>query len=193
MVGFGSTYPTKVHHRGASIVSFRVDSRVIACKDGYANWYNRNQNNPNVLTGAIVGGPDENDNFADERDNYEQTEPATYNSGPLVGLLARFAGGSYKTSIPGSGKRIITFNDISSKRHAWLVVKGLTFWLVILWWPAVGSQGTVTKPIKPAPKPTPRPAPKPGPRKPPARSPSPKHVYPGECLLYKLLHMRVRS
>ncbi|KAK4844920.1 hypothetical protein QYF36_026059 [Acer negundo] len=48
---------------------------------------------PNLLTGAIVGGPDAYDNFADERDNYEQTEPATYNNAPLLGILARLHGG----------------------------------------------------------------------------------------------------
>ncbi|KAE8683849.1 Endoglucanase 6 [Hibiscus syriacus] len=38
-------------------------------------------------------GPDDYDNFADERDNYKQTEPATYNNAPLLGILARLAGG----------------------------------------------------------------------------------------------------
>ncbi|KAI7739206.1 hypothetical protein M8C21_005628 [Ambrosia artemisiifolia] len=48
---------------------------------------------PNLLTGAIVGGPDAYDNFADHRDNYEQTEPATYNNAPLLGVLSRLHGG----------------------------------------------------------------------------------------------------
>ncbi|CAL0330979.1 unnamed protein product [Lupinus luteus] len=37
----------------------------------------------------LLGGPDAYDNFADERSNYEQSEPATYNSAPLIGTLAR--------------------------------------------------------------------------------------------------------
>ena len=48
----------------------------------------------NILVGAIVGGPDHNDNFANARDNYEQTELATYNNGPMVGILARLQGGN---------------------------------------------------------------------------------------------------
>ncbi|KAK6137294.1 hypothetical protein DH2020_028966 [Rehmannia glutinosa] len=76
MVGYGNNYPRQVHHRASSIVSYKQ-------KGG----------DPNLLTGAIVGGPDAYDNFADQRDNYEQTEPATYNNAPLIGLLARLHAG----------------------------------------------------------------------------------------------------
>ncbi|GLJ38308.1 hypothetical protein SUGI_0780040 [Cryptomeria japonica] len=94
MVGYGSNYPSQVHHRASSIVSYKVDSSFVSCKGGYATWFSRKSSDPNVLVGAIVGGPDGNDNFADERDNYEQTEPATYNNGPLIGLLARLNRGA---------------------------------------------------------------------------------------------------
>ncbi|XAR70183.1 Cellulase [Bertholletia excelsa] len=90
MVGYGSNYPQQVHHRGSSIVSIKVDPSFVSCRGGYATWFSRKASDPNVLTGAIVGGPDAYDNFADERDNYEQTEPATYNNAPVLGLLARF-------------------------------------------------------------------------------------------------------
>ncbi|CAN1149603.1 Endoglucanase 11 [Linum perenne] len=56
---------------------------------GYDIWYKRKGPNPNVLVGALVGGPDENDVFRDERDNHEQTEACTYNTATLVGVLAR--------------------------------------------------------------------------------------------------------
>lgn len=94
MVGYGNNYPQQVHHRGSSIVSIKVDSSFVTCRGGYATWYSKKSSDPNLLTGAIVGGPDAYDNFADERDNYEQTEPATYNNAPLVGLLARLSGGN---------------------------------------------------------------------------------------------------
>ena len=55
--------------------------------------YSRKASDPNLLTGALVGGPDAYDNFADQRDNYEQTEPATYNNAPLIGVLARLHAG----------------------------------------------------------------------------------------------------
>lgn len=91
MVGYGTNYPKHVHHRGSSIVSIKDDPQFVSCRGGYAKWYGKKRGDPNTLVGAIVGGPDGYDNFADERDNYEQTEPTTYNNAPLLGLLARFA------------------------------------------------------------------------------------------------------
>ncbi|KAK1286532.1 Endoglucanase 6 [Acorus calamus] len=94
MVGYGSTYPQQVHHRASSIVSIKVNPSFVSCRGGYDMWYNRKASDPNLLEGALVGGPDAYDNFADERDNYEQTEPATYNNAPILGILARLSGGS---------------------------------------------------------------------------------------------------
>ncbi|KAM7257795.1 hypothetical protein ACFE04_013536 [Oxalis oulophora] len=93
MVGYGNNYPRQVHHRGASIISYKTDSNFVSCRGGYATWFSRKASDPNLLAGAVVGGPDAYDNFADERDNYEQTEPATYNNAPLLGILARLSGG----------------------------------------------------------------------------------------------------
>ncbi|KAH9323953.1 hypothetical protein KI387_018592, partial [Taxus chinensis] len=89
MVGYGSNYLSQVHHRTSSIVSYKDNPSFVSCKGGYATWFNHQGRDPNVLVGAIVGGPDRNDNFADERDNYEQTELATYNNAPMVGILAK--------------------------------------------------------------------------------------------------------
>ncbi|XP_074306111.1 endoglucanase 14-like [Silene latifolia] len=91
MVGFGWNYPQKVHHRAASIISLKVDKTPVGCKDGFTNWFNRNQSNPNVLVGAVVGGPDRNDNYVDSRTSYKMTEPGTAVSPGLVGMLARFS------------------------------------------------------------------------------------------------------
>jgi len=93
MVGYGATYPLQAHHRGASIVSIKADPAFVSCQGGYSSWYHRRGSNPNLLVGATVGGPDEYDNFADERDNYEQTEATTYNNAPMMGVLARLAAG----------------------------------------------------------------------------------------------------
>ncbi|XP_023636775.1 endoglucanase 19 isoform X2 [Capsella rubella] len=103
MVGYGNNYPRQVHHRGSSIVSFNVDQKFVTCRGGYATWYSRKGNDPNVLTGALVGGPDAYDNFADQRDNYEQTEPATYNNAPFLGVLARLISGptDFNQQLPG--------------------------------------------------------------------------------------------
>nr|ABR10607.1 endo-beta-1,4-glucanase [Mangifera indica] len=93
MVGYGNNYPRQVHHRASSIVSIKVDPSFVSCRGGYATWFSKKARDPNLLVGAIVGGPDAYDNFADQRDNYEQTEPATYNNAPLLGILARLNGG----------------------------------------------------------------------------------------------------
>lgn len=44
-----------------------------------------------VLYGAIVGGPDENDKYYDERDDYDQSEPALDTVAPMVGIASYFA------------------------------------------------------------------------------------------------------
>ncbi|KAJ0989335.1 hypothetical protein J5N97_007691 [Dioscorea zingiberensis] len=94
MVGYGSTYPQQVHHRGSSIISIKANPSFVSCRGGYQTWFSRKASDPNLLDGAIVGGPDAYDDFADERHNYEQTEPATYNNAPLLGVLARLNGGN---------------------------------------------------------------------------------------------------
>ncbi|CAM6008982.1 unnamed protein product [Sphagnum balticum] len=99
VVGFGSSYPPQVHHRGSSIVSIKQNSQFVSCSDGFTQFYFSSSPNPNVHNGALVGGPDENDNFQDSRSNYEMTEPATCNTAPMVGVFARLAaGGGASTS-----------------------------------------------------------------------------------------------
>ncbi|PRQ60954.1 putative cellulase [Rosa chinensis] len=91
MVGFGSKYPTQVHHRGASIVSIKKDPSPVACQAGFDAWFNMNAPNPNVLDGAIVGGPNDSDGYTDSRSNFQMAEAATVNTAPLVGVLAKLA------------------------------------------------------------------------------------------------------
>ncbi|XVF24253.1 hypothetical protein REPUB_Repub13aG0111700 [Reevesia pubescens] len=91
MVGYGPSYPTQVHHRGASIVSIHKDPTPVSCQDGLNKWLSKNNPNPNVLDGAVVGGPDENDEYTDSRSNYQMAEPATVTVAPLVGVLAFLA------------------------------------------------------------------------------------------------------
>ncbi|XP_044428766.1 endoglucanase 21 [Triticum aestivum] len=64
----------------------------IGCMQGYDNWFLRRGSNPNVVVGAIVGGPDHLDRFRDRRDNYMQTEACTYNTAPMVGIFAHLHG-----------------------------------------------------------------------------------------------------
>ncbi|KNA14054.1 hypothetical protein SOVF_111110 [Spinacia oleracea] len=89
LVGFGPKYPLRVHHRGAATPSYKEWVEFIGCTEGYNKWYGHPNPNPNLLTGALVGGPNGEDEFIDKRSNYAQTEACTYNSAPLVGLFAR--------------------------------------------------------------------------------------------------------
>ncbi|CAK9198641.1 unnamed protein product [Sphagnum troendelagicum] len=93
LVGFGSSFPQQVHHRGSSIISIKQDPQLVSCNDGFSTYYYSTNSNPNVHNGALVGGPDQNDTFQDSRGNYAMTEPATYNTAPLVGVFARLAAG----------------------------------------------------------------------------------------------------
>ncbi|CAN1255086.1 Endoglucanase 5 [Linum perenne] len=89
MVGYGQQYPIHVHHRGASIASIFLLQSSVKCVQGFETWYRKADANPNVAHGALVGGPDQNDNFSDQRSNYEQTEPTLTASAPLVGLFSK--------------------------------------------------------------------------------------------------------
>ncbi|XP_028767020.1 endoglucanase 15-like [Neltuma alba] len=90
MVGYGSNYPQKIHHRGASIVSVKKDPSPVTCKGGYAQWFNRNEANPNVLEGAMVS-PDSADHYDDSRSDYRLAEPTTVTNAPMVGVFAFLA------------------------------------------------------------------------------------------------------
>ncbi|XP_074278995.1 endoglucanase 17-like [Silene latifolia] len=90
MVGYGPKYPQRIHHRGSSLPSIANHPQKIQCSAGFDMMHSQSPN-PNVLVGAIVGGPDFHDGFEDQRDNYEQSEPATYMTAPLVGALAYLA------------------------------------------------------------------------------------------------------
>ncbi|CAJ2655263.1 unnamed protein product [Trifolium pratense] len=89
MVGYGKKYPQKIHHRGSTLPSFDVHPNRMGCRDG-DKYFQSSTPNINVLTGAIVGGPADDDSFQDSRYNVSQSEPATYINAPFVGVLAYF-------------------------------------------------------------------------------------------------------
>ncbi|KAK1296960.1 Endoglucanase 5 [Acorus calamus] len=98
-VGYGPNYPTKVHHRGSSIEPKSMLPSPVGCVEGFHRWYDSKQSNPNVLIGALVGGPDKNDGFSDDRSNYEQTEPSLASNAPLVGVFAKLKSMPYAPEI----------------------------------------------------------------------------------------------
>ncbi|MDG9667268.1 glycoside hydrolase family 9 protein [Hahella sp. CR1] len=74
-IGYGANYPTNPHHRTA-----------------HGTWTNNlrtPEQSRHLLVGALVGGPDSNDNYADDRGDYVKNEVATdYNAG-FTSALAR--------------------------------------------------------------------------------------------------------
>ncbi|KAK3581341.1 hypothetical protein CHS0354_016185 [Potamilus streckersoni] len=76
-IGFGSKYPQHPHHRGSAC---RTTTTQCSFADPGPN--------PNVLNGALVGGPDAHDHYEDRRDDYVKNEVACdYNAG-FQGALA---------------------------------------------------------------------------------------------------------
>ncbi|XP_041455178.1 endoglucanase E-4-like isoform X1 [Lytechinus variegatus] len=74
VIGFGNNPPQRPHHRSSS-----CPDRPASCD---WNNYNYDGPNPQTLTGALVGGPDSNDNYEDRRDDYKSNEVACdYNAG----------------------------------------------------------------------------------------------------------------
>ncbi|KAL0430279.1 UNVERIFIED_CONTAM: Endoglucanase 8 [Sesamum radiatum] len=90
MVGYGPRYPQRIHHRGSSLPSLDAHPTHIACKAGSRYFLSPNPN-PNLLVGAVVGGPNSSDAFPDSRPFFQESEPTTYINAPLVGLLAYFS------------------------------------------------------------------------------------------------------
>jgi endoglucanase len=74
IIGFGKLYPKEPHHRAS-----------VSCR------YERGRKDSDCeLIGALVGGPDEDDQYSDSMDMYQFSEVAIdYNAG-LVGALAGF-------------------------------------------------------------------------------------------------------
>ncbi|KAK4804603.1 hypothetical protein SAY86_004420 [Trapa natans] len=90
MVGYGGYYPQRIHHRGSSIPSIKDHPQFVACKEGSV-YFNSSDPNPNVLVGAIVGGPSEDDEYDDDRGDFRKSEPTTYINAPFVGVLVYMA------------------------------------------------------------------------------------------------------
>jgi hypothetical protein len=84
VVGFGNNPPLQAHHAAASCPNLPAE----------CDWdeYNSPDANPQILFGALVGGPGMNDEYEDVRSDYVKNEVACdYNAGfqgAIAGLLA---------------------------------------------------------------------------------------------------------
>lgn len=115
MVGFGNNPPTQAHHRGASVPLEEAD-KVTHCGMTFAMWKDKKGPNPNELTGAIVGGPDRNDNFMDLRSMSSFTEPVTYTNSLAIGSLAKLAGHFMWSTATGIRSMLWRLNGAMIKR-----------------------------------------------------------------------------
>lgn len=82
MVGYGSGFPKYIHHRGSSLPSVTHHPSHITCKGGSQYFFSKSPN-PNLLVGAVVGGPNTRDQYSDARTYFRQSEPTTYINAPL--------------------------------------------------------------------------------------------------------------
>lgn len=91
VIGFGDRWAKHPHHRAANGYT-------------YANGDNQKEAK-HLLLGALVGGPDQNDNYIDDVNQYQYTEVAIdYNAG-LVGALAGLID-SFSSNENGAGEVI---------------------------------------------------------------------------------------
>lgn len=83
MIGYGSSWPLHPHHRAANGMTYENAGNTAEAL--------------HTLYGALVGGPDQSDNYIDDVNQYQYTEVAIdYNAG-LVGALAgmiKYEGGN---------------------------------------------------------------------------------------------------
>ncbi|TVU39807.1 hypothetical protein EJB05_13247, partial [Eragrostis curvula] len=70
--------------------------QVIVCTGGY-KWRDSSEPDPNLLTGAMVGGPDRDDGFNDSRNTGGQNEPTMAGNAGLVAALVAFTGSGHGT------------------------------------------------------------------------------------------------
>nr|AOV94256.1 cellulase [Antipaluria urichi] len=82
VVGFGENFPTHAHHRASSCPDIPIPCDY--------HQYNATTPNPHMLYGALVGGPDENDQYTDVRTDYEHNEVACDYNAAFSGVLAAF-------------------------------------------------------------------------------------------------------
>ncbi|KAH0463317.1 hypothetical protein IEQ34_007899 [Dendrobium chrysotoxum] len=94
VVGYGQNFPSHVHHRGASIPS---NQRHVSCTGGW-KWRDAKTPNPHIITGAMVGGPNQMDQFVDKRQNYNFTEPTIAGNAGLVAALVALTSSSDRGS-----------------------------------------------------------------------------------------------
>jgi hypothetical protein len=82
VAGFGHNPPRRIHHKAASCPT----NPAVPCT--FIDHCLTANPNPNILYGALVGGPSNGEAYTDDRNLYQQSEAALdYNAG-FTGLVA---------------------------------------------------------------------------------------------------------
>ena len=104
--GFGVNPPQKPHHRCSS------------CREGQQCRETDSNPNPNILYGALVGGPDQNDVWVDDRTDYRRNEVAIdYNAGfqsSIAGLIDLATLMLFQVSVSYLCKLLLLFDKSAS-------------------------------------------------------------------------------
>lgn len=85
-VGVGSDPPCRPHHRGASCAAVSTRAQPCDCTALFNPGCN-----PNTIYGALVGGPNENDEFPNTRWDFTSAEVALDWNAGFTGMLAGLA------------------------------------------------------------------------------------------------------
>eukprot|EP00897_Mesotaenium_endlicherianum_P003188 jgi/Mesen1/2898/ME000175S02044 len=92
MIGYGPRYPLRPYHMASAIPAEQYDTTQYTCTTG-RQWLDTSDPNPNLLVGAVVGGPNMNDTYFDVRGLRNQSEPKIQINAVFAGLLAGLRNG----------------------------------------------------------------------------------------------------
>lgn len=107
VVGFGKRYPHRAQHQAASCPT---DGN---CSWGSAFWPGRDNPNQNLVSGALVAGPDFKERYVDDRTFSNSKVAVHYNVG-LLGAIAGLTQTQTDANICGQGNGVYqeVFHDL---------------------------------------------------------------------------------
>lgn len=113
VVGFGANSPKNVHHRTA-----------------HGTWANNVVGPPvisrHTLYGALIGGPDSNDNYIENRSDFQQSEVATHYNALFSGALARLVADMGGTPLAQFPVAEVPFDEFLVEAKATFFAEGAT-------------------------------------------------------------------
>jgi hypothetical protein len=111
VTGYGVNPPARPHHRAASCRAFTPGTAGHNTPPCGFEAFNSPGPNPNVLPGALIGGPDAQDGWVDARDDYVKCEVAMDYQAAFVGALAGVVGGGAAATGETWGACLAAYTD----------------------------------------------------------------------------------